>query len=73
MCEEGSAGEFTWTPDSNTPDVVYYQVIMLITLMVFSINIFFSFSVQLTNSWVPDTCECWNQENSPADPSSHIN
>ena len=26
-CDEGEAGSFTWTPDENTPDVVYYQVI----------------------------------------------
>jgi len=24
-CEEGQFGLFTWTPDENTPDVVYYQ------------------------------------------------
>lgn len=24
-CEEGQFGLFTWTPDDNTPDVVYYQ------------------------------------------------
>ena len=25
-CDEGEAGTFTWTPDENTPDTVYYQV-----------------------------------------------
>lgn len=24
---DGSAGTFTWTPDANTPDIVYYQVL----------------------------------------------
>ena len=26
VCEDGTAGTFTWTPDENTPDTVYYQV-----------------------------------------------
>ena len=26
FCLEGTPGQFTWTPDQNTPDVVYYQV-----------------------------------------------
>ena len=25
-CASGEAGVLTWTPDENTPDVVYYQV-----------------------------------------------
>ncbi|XP_023219736.1 protein Skeletor, isoforms B/C-like [Centruroides sculpturatus] len=24
-CEDGEAGKFTWTPDEDTPDIVYYQ------------------------------------------------
>ena len=31
-CEEdGSPGVFTWTPDDSTPDIVYYQVIIIVT------------------------------------------
>ena len=26
-CNDGEPGMFTWTPDENTPDTVYYQVI----------------------------------------------
>ncbi len=26
VCQEGSPGSFTWTPDEYTPDVLYYQV-----------------------------------------------
>ena len=26
MCQEGDPGELIWTPDDNTPDLVYYQV-----------------------------------------------
>ena len=25
-CDDGEPGMFTWTPDENTPDTVYYQV-----------------------------------------------
>ena len=25
-CDDGGPGMFTWTPDENTPDTVYYQV-----------------------------------------------
>ena len=25
-CDDGQPGTFTWTPDENTPDTVYYQV-----------------------------------------------
>ena len=25
-CDEGEGGTFTWTPDEDTPDMVYYQV-----------------------------------------------
>ena len=25
-CVDGEPGMFTWTPDVNTPDLVYYQV-----------------------------------------------
>lgn len=25
-CDVGIPGTFTWTPDENTPDIVYYQV-----------------------------------------------
>lgn len=26
FCLNGTAGQFTWKPDQNTPDTVYYQV-----------------------------------------------
>ena len=27
MCINGTPGTLVWTPDENTPDIVYYQVI----------------------------------------------
>ena len=36
VCADGEPGTFTWTPDDNTPDVVYYQVSeKLISILVF--------------------------------------
>ena len=28
FCLNGTSGQFTWTPDDTTPDVVYYQVVI---------------------------------------------
>lgn len=32
VCNEGTPGSFTWTPDENTPDMVYYQVQPVVTM-----------------------------------------
>ena len=33
-CDQGpSAGTFTWTPDQDTPDLVYYQVHLLLLIL----------------------------------------
>ena len=34
-CSQGQPGTLTWTPDQNTPDIVYYQVTYYITSLFF--------------------------------------
>ena len=65
-CNSGEPGKLVWTPDENTPDLVYYQVIhvyLLVSLttscydndvmlhIIFSLLVCYSFK-----SWLEDHC-----------------
>ena len=38
-CVGGSPGTLLWTPDETTPDVVYYQVMLLYTIIIIIIYV----------------------------------
>lgn len=55
-CDQGEPGVIQWTPDKDTPDTVYYQVSSLVPNIYKTpyefFNLFFPFSVSLTDIWV---------------------